>query len=108
MEYIHLNPMRAGLVKRAEEWQWSSVHDYNGGLSVTFRPNRTLARDCVLLPPDERGGMTISSHPTEGLNNRLKLTLRKAYGFRTFRAAEAALYHSLRALPEPECTHRFC
>jgi hypothetical protein len=26
VEQIHLNPVRAGLVKRAEEWQWSSVH----------------------------------------------------------------------------------
>ena len=55
MEYIHLNPLRAGLVKRAEEWQWSSVDDYTGGLSATFRPNRTLASDRVLLPADERG-----------------------------------------------------
>ncbi|HUY12851.1 MAG TPA: ISL3 family transposase, partial [Terriglobia bacterium] len=42
------------------------------------------------------------------LNNRLKLTLRKAYGFRTFKAVEVALYHSLGALPEPEWTHKFC
>jgi len=27
VEYIHLNPLRAGLVKRAGEWRWSSVHD---------------------------------------------------------------------------------
>ena len=50
VEYIHLNPVRAGLVKRAEERQWSSVHDYTGGLRATFRPNRTLAIDRVLLP----------------------------------------------------------
>ncbi len=55
-----------------------------------------------------RARKQISSGPTEGLNNRLQLTLRKAYGFRTFRAAEVALYHTLGALPEPECAHRFC
>jgi transposase len=55
-----------------------------------------------------RANQQISSGPTEGLNNRLQLTLRKAYGFRTFRAAEVALYHTLGALPEPEATHRFC
>ena len=55
VEYIHLNPVRDGLVKRAEEWQWSSMHDYRGGLSATFRPNRTLASDGVLLLADERG-----------------------------------------------------
>jgi hypothetical protein len=25
-EYIHLNPVRRGLVKRAEDWKSSSVH----------------------------------------------------------------------------------
>ena len=45
LECIHLNPVRAGLVKPAEKWQWSSVHDYTGGLSATLSPNRTLAID---------------------------------------------------------------
>lgn len=44
----------------------------------------------------------------EGFNNRAKLTTRKAYGFRTFEAAQVALSHTLGALPEPETTHRFC
>ena len=30
----------------------------------------------------------------EGLNNKVKLTFRKAYGFRTLKAAEIALYTS--------------
>ena len=55
-----------------------------------------------------RAKKTISGGIVEGFNNRLKLTTRKAYGFRTFRAAEVALYHTLGNLPEPECTHRFC
>ena len=32
VEYIHLNPVRAGLVSRAEEWPRSSVHDYTGSV----------------------------------------------------------------------------
>ena len=44
----------------------------------------------------------------EGLNANAKLRFRKAYGFRTFEAAEVALYHQLGRLPEPETTHRFC
>lgn len=44
----------------------------------------------------------------EGLNANAKLRFRKAYGFRTFAAAEVALYHQLGRLPEPEWTHRFC
>ncbi|MGD0099272.1 MAG: ISL3 family transposase [Acidobacteriota bacterium] len=55
-----------------------------------------------------RARKTISSGVMEGLNNKLKLTTRKSYGFRTFTAIEIALYHTLGALPEPEWTHKFC
>jgi transposase len=43
----------------------------------------------------------------QGLNNKAKVTMRKSYGFRTFRCLELALYHSLGKLPEPESTHEF-
>jgi len=43
----------------------------------------------------------------EGLNNKAKVTMRKSYGFRTYRVLELALYHSLGKLPEPELTHDF-
>ena len=36
-----------------------------------------------------------------------KVTLRKAYGYRTFRIAELSLYHVLGRLPEPKLAHRF-
>jgi transposase len=49
-----------------------------------------------------------SSGIVEGLNYRIKLTIRKAYGFRTLEAAEIALYHALGRLPEPELAHEFC
>jgi transposase len=48
-----------------------------------------------------------SSGVVEGLNNKAKVTMRKSYGFRTFRILELALYHSLGKLPEPELTHEF-
>ena len=51
---------------------------------------------------------TVSSGSVEGLNNRAKLTIRKAFGFRTYEAQELALYHTLGALPEPKFTHEFC
>ena len=50
----------------------------------------------------------LSSGVVEGFNNKLKLTTRKSYGFRTQEAYETALYHNLGALPEPEFTHEFC
>ena len=42
-----------------------------------------------------------------GFNSKVKLTLRKAYGFRTLQAFELALCHTLGALPELEGTHSF-
>ena len=50
----------------------------------------------------------ISSGPVEGLNNKIRVVTRRAYGFRTYEAMETALYHTLGRLPEPESTHRFC
>lgn len=51
---------------------------------------------------------TISAGVVEGLNNKAKLTMRKAFGFRTPEAIETALFHNLGHLPEPEFTHEFC
>jgi transposase len=48
-----------------------------------------------------------SSGGVEGLNNKAKVTMRKSYGFRTFRITELALYHTLGKLPEPALTHEF-
>ena len=48
-----------------------------------------------------------SSGVVEVLNNKAKVTMRKSYGFRTFRCLELALYHSLGKLPEPELAHEF-
>jgi len=48
-----------------------------------------------------------SSGIVEGFNCKAKLTMRKAYGFKTFRGLEIALYHQIGALPEPQLTHRF-
>jgi transposase len=49
----------------------------------------------------------ISSGVVEGLNNKAKVTLRKSYGFRTYRVLELSLCHSLGKQPEPECTYDF-
>lgn len=49
----------------------------------------------------------ISSGIVEGLNCKLKLTFKKAFGFRTYQATEIQLYHTLGNLPEQEFTHKF-
>ena len=49
----------------------------------------------------------ISLGAVEGLNNKAKVTTKKAYGFRTGRVAKIALYHALGKLPQPKFAHRF-
>ena len=44
----------------------------------------------------------------EGLNNKAKVTTKKAYGFKSFEVVKLALYHTLGNLPDLESTHRFC
>lgn len=68
----------------------------------------TLRRHRELLLNYFRARKQFSSGVVEGLNNKCKVTMRKAYGFRTFRATEIALYHVLGKLPEPKLAHRFC
>jgi transposase len=50
----------------------------------------------------------LSSGVVEGLNNKIRVITKRAYGFRSFRAMEVALYHNLGKLPEPPLTHKFC
>lgn len=54
-----------------------------------------------------RAKKSFSAGIVEGFNCKAKLTMRKAYGFRTFNGLETALYHQLGNLPEPELAHRF-
>jgi len=50
---------------------------------------------------------TISAGIVKGLNNKLKVTFRKAYSYKHFKTTEIALYHALGRLPEPRFTHEF-
>ena len=49
----------------------------------------------------------LSCGAVEGMNLKAKRTMRKAYGFKTLKCLQTALYHTLGALPEPEYHHRF-
>jgi len=68
---------------------------------------KTLRKHRELILNYFRARKRLSSGTVEGLNNKAKVTMRRAYGFRTFRATEIALYHVLGKLPEPQVTHRF-
>ena len=50
----------------------------------------------------------ISSGAVEGLNNKVRVMTKRAYGFRTYNALKVGLYHTLGRLPEPEPTHNSC
>jgi len=71
-------------------------------MAQQLRNHRELLRNWFKA----RGSISLGA--VEGLNNRLKLTFRKSYGFRTFKCTEIALYHAMGDLPEPPMTHRFC
>ena len=69
---------------------------------------RMLRRHRPLLLNWFRARGQISAGAIEGLNNKAKLTTRKAYGFRSYRCIEIALYHTLGDLPKPQVTQKFC
>ena len=43
----------------------------------------------------------------EGMNNKAKVVMRRAYGLRTAESCATNLYHCLASLPMPELSHRF-
>ena len=49
----------------------------------------------------------LSSGVVEGFNNKAKLTMRKAYGYKSPNLLKISLYHVLGDLPMPKTTHRF-
>jgi len=53
VEYIHFNPVPRGLVKRPEEWEWSSLHEYAGLSGEEQERQCGLRIDRVRLPADE-------------------------------------------------------
>jgi transposase len=67
-----------------------------------LRQHRELIRNYLRAQKLISSGVVV-----EGLNNKAKVTMRKPYGFRTYRVLDLALYHSLGKLPEPVSTHDF-
>ena len=54
VEYIHLNPVKAGLVLRPNDWKWSSVHDYTGSVRAPGGAGSPIPVDRISLPADPR------------------------------------------------------
>ena len=104
----------------AHFWKYKSIHWAGGFLDYwCFRAMRSrlepMKKVARMLRAHEplllnwfRAKGEISSGPVEGLNNKIRVVTRRSYGFRTYKAMEIALYHTLGRLPEPESTHKFC
>jgi putative transposase len=54
VEYIHLNPVRAGLVSRPQDWRWSSYNEYLGMSADEQNERCGLTVDRVRMPSDPR------------------------------------------------------
>lgn len=68
---------------------------------------KTIRKHKALILNWFKAKKAFSCGVVEGLNNKVKLTIRKSYGFKSLKCTEIALYHVLGDLPEPELTHRF-
>jgi transposase len=116
----NLKPVRSFLLReefqrfweyRSSSWaakfldQWCSAV-MRSRIEPMKKVARTLRNHRQLILNWFKAKGTLSSGKVEGLNNKVKLTMRKSYGFRTQKTITLALYHSLGALPEPEFTHR--
>ena len=53
VQYIHLNPVKAGRASRPEDGPWSSVHDYTGTINHAPTTPSGLSVDRIVLPADE-------------------------------------------------------
>lgn len=118
----NLRTVRAYLLKEQLKLFWDYVSPYWAGryldrwcqrvMRSRLEPLKKVARSLrshrELILNWFRAKKAISAGVVEGFNNKLKLTTRKAYGFRSYQVAEVALYHALGNLPEPTGTHRFC
>jgi transposase len=117
----NLKSIRSYLLKEEFQFFWAYSSSYWAGkfldkwctktmrskIDPMKRVARMLRRHRTLLLNWFRAKKQFSSGIVEGFNTKAKLTTRKAYGFRTYHAAEIALYHALGALRVPETTHEY-
>jgi len=117
----NLRTVRAYLMKAEFQFFWEYKSHYFAGRFLdqwcerTMRSRiepmkgvaRMLRRHRQLILNWFRAKKAFSSGVVEGLNGKAKLITKRAYGFRTYKSLEIALYHALGQLPEPIFTHRF-
>jgi len=116
-----LKSVRAFLLKEAFEFFWNYTSPYwaewylnkwcTRAMRSRLEPIKkfasSLRKHQPLILNWFRAKKTISSGVVEGLNRKINLTTRKAYGYRSFEVLKIALFHTMGELPEPKFTHRF-
>lgn len=111
--YLHREDFQRFWEYRSPFWAACFLHEWctrvmRSKIEPMKRVARTLQKHGELILNWFLAKGKISAGVVEGLNYNVKLTMRKAYGFRTETSVKIALYHRLGALPELESTHRFC
>jgi transposase len=118
----NLTTVRAYLLKEDFQFLWDYVSPYwagrfldrwcttamRSGIEPVKKVARSVRKHRELILNWFRARGTMSSGIVEGLNGKAKVTMRNAYGYKSLRNLEAALFHTLGDLPQPESTHRFC
>lgn len=117
----NLKSMRAYLLKEEFQALWDYVSPAWAGKFIDYwttrvmrsqieplkKEARTIRRHKDLILNWFRAKKAFSSGIVEGLNTKVKLTVRKSYGFRTFKCTQIALFHTLGKLLEPPLGHKF-
>jgi len=117
----NLKSVRAYLLKEEFQQFWNYTSPYWAGKFLDTWTTKAMRSQIVPFKKQAkslrhhkelilnwfRAKKMFSSGIVEGLNTKVKLTVRKSYGFRTFKCTEIALYHALGKLPEPKLAHEF-
>jgi transposase len=117
----NLPPVKAHLLRedfqrfwtyKTKKWARRYLQDWCVRVMKTdLEPMKRVARmllqhEELLLHWFEAKG-ELSSGSVEGMNYKVKLAMKKAYGYRSLDVLRTVLYHQLGKLPEREFTHRF-
>ena len=118
---INLSTVRAYLLKEDFNHFWTYVSPTWAGkfldrwcraanrsrIAPMMAKARMLKSHRELILNYFRAKKEFSSGVVEGLNTKVKLVTRKAFGYREYNTIKIALFHTLGRLPEPKHAHRF-
>ena len=118
---LDLKSVRAYLLKQSFQlfWQYNSPYwarwylqkwctrAMRSKLEPIKKFVKTVRRHEDLMMNWFKAKKAYSSGTVEGLNRKVNLVTRKAYGYKNYDVLKIALYHTMGQLPVPESTHRF-